>query len=155
MNRLKTFALYALGIIVFFIFSNFLIEVGLNSTYKDIEGKNNASEIEIIEAQATLVNGKISGKLNTNITEELYNKYIKLDLYSPRNVLLGTKYIEIKSLIKNTDKSFETYFKLQDVKYYNISIVDQKNEPETSEYFDQRLSRTAIMKGVIFALMCI
>ena len=155
MKRMKTFGLYALGIILFYIFSNFLIEVGLNSTYKDIDGKNNTSQIEIIEAEATLVNGRISGKLNTNITEDLYNKYIQIDLYSPRNVLLGTKYIEIKSLNENSDKSFETYFKSQHVKYYNISIVEQKETPETSEYFDIRLSRFVIMRSVVFALMCI
>jgi hypothetical protein len=152
MDRMKTFGLYALGIIVFFIFSSFLIEVGLNSTYKNIDGKNNVEQIEITNAEATLVNGRISGKLNTEMTKELYSKYIKIDLYSPRDVLLGTKYIEMKDVAINNN-SFETYFKLQDVKRYEISLVDEKENTEKEELFGIKLSKTQILIGVIIALI--
>ena len=61
MARMKTFLIYALLVVGFFIFSEFIISVGLNSSYKDIERKDNISQVEITEAKATLVNGKIKG----------------------------------------------------------------------------------------------
>ncbi len=39
MDRMKTFLKYALWLILFMIFSEILINVGLNSTYKKIESK--------------------------------------------------------------------------------------------------------------------
>lgn len=152
MDKMKKFLLYIILIILFFIFSNFLIEVGINTTYKEIKGKNNIEQIEITNAEATLVNGRISGKLNTEMTKELYSKYIKIDIYSPRDILLGTKYIEMKDLIKN-DNSFETYFKLQDAKRYEVSLVDQKGTSENEELFDVQLTGFEIMVGVMIALI--
>ena len=53
MARLKTFLIYALIIVGFFIFSEFIINVGLNSSYHDITRRDNTSQVEITEAQAT------------------------------------------------------------------------------------------------------
>ena len=39
MDRIKTFLKYALWVIAFAIFSEFIINVGLNSSYKKIERK--------------------------------------------------------------------------------------------------------------------
>lgn len=152
MDRLKTFALYGILIIIFYIFSSFLIEVGINSIYKGIQGKNNIEQIDITNAEATLVNGRISGKLNAEMTKDLYTKYIKIDLYSPRDVLIGTKYIKMKELVMNNN-SFETYFKLQDVKRYEVSLVDENNNSKNEESFDVRLTGFEIMMGVVIALM--
>lgn len=56
-----TFLKYALWIIAFWIFSNFLIEIGLNSNYKNIERKDEVSQVSIYQAEATKVNGRIRG----------------------------------------------------------------------------------------------
>ena len=40
MDRMKTFLKYALWGILFFIFSEIIINVGLNSSYKNMECKN-------------------------------------------------------------------------------------------------------------------
>lgn len=154
MDKLKKFLLYIIIILAFFAFSDLLINIGLNTTYKKIDGKNNIEQIDITRAEATLVNGRIFGKLNTPMTSELYKKYIKMDLYSDNNVLLGTKYIEMKSLATNNN-SFETYFKFQDVKRYEIFLVDEKAEEKSGELFDIKLSQTEILLGVIVALLVI
>lgn len=154
MDRLKKFLLYIIIGLAFFAFSDLLINIGLNTTYKKIDGKNNIEQIDITRAEATLVNGRIFGKLNTPMTSELYKKYIKMDLYSENNVLLGTKYIEMKSLATNNN-SFETYFKFQGVKRYEISLVDEKAKEKSGELFDIKLSQTEILLGVIVALLVI
>ncbi len=152
MDRLKRFLLYLIIGLAFFIFSDLLINIGLNTTYKKIEGKNNIEQIDITRAEATLVNGRIFGKLNTQMSSELYKKYIKLDLYSENDILLGTKYIDIRSLATNNN-SFETYFKFQGVKRYEISLVDEKAEEKSGELFDIKLSKTQILLGVLTALI--
>ena len=154
MDKLKKFLLYIIIILAFFAFSDLLINIELNTTYKKIDGKNNIEQIDITRAEATLVNGRIFGKLNTPMTAELYKKYIKMDLYSDNNVLLGTKYIEMKSLATNNN-SFETYFKFQNVKRYEITLVDEKAEEKSGELFDIKLSQTEILLGVIVALLVI
>lgn len=53
MDRLKTFLKYALWIIGFFILSNFLIYVGLNSNYRDLERKDSIQQVQIYQAEAT------------------------------------------------------------------------------------------------------
>lgn len=152
MDRLKRFLLYLIIGLAFFIFSDLLINIGLNTTYKKIEGKNNIEQIDITRAEATLVNGRIFGKLNTQMSSELYKKYIKLDLYSENDILLGTKYIDIRSLATNNN-SFETYFKFQGVKRYEISLVDEMAEEKSGELFDIKLSKTQILLGVLTALI--
>ena len=65
MDRLKTFAKYIIWIALFWIFSDILIYAGLNSTYKDISSKNSVPDgIQIIQMQATKVNGRIKLRVN-------------------------------------------------------------------------------------------
>ena len=55
MDKLKKYASYFVLLIVFFIFSNFLIYVGLNSNYRDINRQDNIGEVYVYQAQATKV----------------------------------------------------------------------------------------------------
>ena len=136
MSRLKTFVKYAIWIILFWILSDILIYYGVNSTYKEIKSKNEIqSQITIKNAEATKVNGRIKGTVTNNEENDLSGKYLKIDLYADSGNLLATEYEEIGKLRANEVKSFETYFKMQDVKAYEINIVDEKAEETTSEVF--------------------
>ena len=128
MGTLKKFAKYIIWIALFWVFSDVLIFFGLNASYDNLTTSNNSnipSQVEIERAEATLVNGRIKGKIKNNGEEDLNGKYMKVDLYSPRDVLLGTKYMEIKDLEKDGTKDFELFFKAQDVEHYDISFVDK------------------------------
>ena len=71
MKRLKTYAIYILILVLFFVFSRILIFIGLNNTYKNIEIKQPIPEgLSISSAKATSVNGEVKGK----ISEELNSK---------------------------------------------------------------------------------
>lgn len=131
MSRVKTFAKYALLIIIFWIFSDILIYVGINTTYKDMQNIGVLpTGVQVLQMQSTKVNGRI--KLTVD-NENLSGKYIKIDLYSDMGNILGTQYIEIGNIRENETKSIETYFKISDIKSYEISIVDEMGE--TSEGF--------------------
>lgn len=127
MDRVKTLFKYALWIILFWILSDVLIYFGINSTYKDIEKRNEiSSQITIDDAEATTVNGRILGSVTNSEDNDISEKYLKVDLYSDIGNLVGTNFLEIGNLGTIETKSFETYFKIQNVKSYEINIVDKK-----------------------------
>lgn len=130
MSRMKTFLKYVIWIVLFFIFSEFLINVGLNASYKDIKRRDATSQIEISQAQATLVNGKIIGTIKNSEEDYLTGKYVRIDFYSKRDILVGKKYIPITTTEVTTSQDFKVYFELKDVTSYEISIVDKKQEGE-------------------------
>ena len=135
MGRLKQIAMYFVWIVVFFIFSNFLIYVGLNASYTDLEKIDSAEEVKIYQAEATKINGRIRGIISneneSNIS--LTGKYVKFSLYSTRDILLGEKYIEIELL--NKDKqALELLFRIDNVSYYKVEIVDEKIVSDLGEF---------------------
>ena len=76
MDKLKKYFIYILLLVGFFILSNFLINVGLNSTYKKITRKeDNLSQVVIYQEEATFVNGRIKGIVSNTSTINV--KYIK------------------------------------------------------------------------------
>lgn len=150
MSRLKTFAKYAIWLILFWILSDILIYYGVNSTYKNLKIKNEIpSQITIKNAEATKVNGRIKGTIANKEDSDMSGKYLKIDLYSDNGNLLATEYEEIGNLRTNEVKNFETYFKMQDVKEYDISVVDEKTEEATTGVFMTEDMKTA---GVLLLL---
>ena len=127
MDRVKTLFKYALWIMLFWILSDVLIFFGINSTYKDIVSKSEISnQITINDAEATTVNGRILGSVTNSEDNDISEKYLKVDLYSDIGNLVGTNFLEIGNLGTIETKNFETYFKIQNVKSYEINIVDKK-----------------------------
>ena len=149
MDRVKTLFKYALWLVLFIIFSNFLINVGLNSTYKSIERKDNVEQVNIYQAEATLVNGRIRGLIK-NTNGELSGKYVKIDFYSERDVLLGSNYVQIGN---EEEQSLEVLFKQDDVKSYEISIVAQKEPGEEISIIPEDLTTSEIVVATVITLL--
>ena len=127
MNSMKKYLIYVLWLVGFFIFSEFLINVGLNSTYKQIERTNENDAISIYQQEATRVNGRIRGILDKS---KVNGKYLKFDLYSKRNVLVGQKYIEINQDEDTPNQNFELLFKANEVSSYKVDVVNEKEQLE-------------------------
>ena len=127
---MKTLTLYVLAIIGFFLFSELLINASLESEYTKIGRRDEISQVVITQAEATRVNGRIKGTIKNSDKDYLTGKYLKIDLYSKRNVLVGKKYIDITTTQNNTTQDFSMYFELKDVTSYEVSIVDHKEEGE-------------------------
>ena len=152
MARMKTFLIYALLVVGFFIFSEFIISVGLNSSYKDIERKDNISQVEITQAQATLVNGKIKGIIKDSEQDNLTGKYVEIDLYSERDNMIGKRYVEINTTEVNREQEFHIYFEAEDVKSYSVAIVDEKQGGEL-KIIPEEWTKTEIIVATIFTLL--
>ncbi len=152
MERLKTFLIYALIIVGFFLFSNFIIDVGLNSSYHDIERRDNTSQVEITEAQATLVNGKIKGTINDDGDDSLTGKYVEIDLYSSRDNIVGRRYIYIETTDVKETQEFSIYFEAEDITSYSVAIVNEKEEGEL-EIIPEEWTKPEIVIATIFTLL--
>lgn len=148
MSRMKTFLKYGIWIILFFIFSEIMINVSLESTYHDIGRKDTIAQVTIFQAQATKVNGRIKGNIFNDSKNKIANKYLRVDLYSERNVLLGSKYIDVSNMRENETRNLEIYFKVQDVKYYEMKFTDDKEEGELPEMLKD-LTKKQVIFGVI------
>lgn len=153
MERTKTLLKYALWVILFMVFSEFLINVGLNSTYKPIQRKDNISQVNIYQAEATMVNGRIRGIITNSQPENISGKYLEFDFYSERDVFLGKKIIDINQLQENEVQNFELLFKLQEVDHYSVSILDQKPEGEEIEIFPEEWSKPEILLATAITLL--
>ena len=151
MERMKTFGRWALFLILFWILSDILIYVGINSTYKNIGQRGEIPNgIEVVQMQATKVNGRVKIKLNDT---SLSKKFVKIDLYSEHGINLGTQYLEIGNIKENESKEIETYFKISEVKSYELTIVDEKGV-STEGFMDTALSTLTVL-GIVIKLLAL
>ncbi len=128
MATVKKIAFYAILIVVFIIFTDCMIKVGLRNTYRTISGKIDVTSPEIImsEVKTTDVNGYAKGNIKNNSDKDIDRIYIKLDLYSKRDVNLGTEYLEINNLKIGKEQEFEIKYRYSNVNHYEITIIDSK-----------------------------
>lgn len=133
MDRMKTLLKYALWVIAFYIFSNLMIYLNIETTYQDIGRKDNLQQITVYQAQATKINGRIKGKIYNSVENKITGNYLRIDLYSERDNLLGSKYIDVSNMRDDETRKFEIYFKVQDVDHYEIKFTDEKEEGELPE----------------------
>ena len=154
MSRLKTFLKYVIWIVVFAVLSELLINASLKSSYADITRKDTTSQVEITQAQATLVNGKIKGTIKYDRKDSLTGKYVEIKLYSSRDNEVGKRYIQIQTTDVNQTQDFNFYFEKNDVKSYKISIVNEKEEGEL-EIFPKEMSRAEIFVATLFTMMMV
>lgn len=153
MARLNKFLLYAFLVAAFWIFSDILIYLSINTTYSNVDTKVFAisPEITIGQSEATYVNGFIKGSIRNNTEGIINDKYLKIDLYSPRDVKLGTKYVKIDNLEQNKYQEFEMWYKFTDVEYANITVTDDVIDASEEEFISQETA-TYLVLGTVLVL---
>ena len=152
MNRMKTLIKYALWLVLFYIFSNLMIYLNIETTYQNIGRKDNLPQVTVYQAQATKINGRIKGKIYNSAENKITNDYLRIDLYSERDNYLGSKYIEVSNMREDETREFEIYFKVQDVDYYEMSFTDEKEEGELPEMLKD-LTREQVIWGAFLTFL--
>lgn len=152
MDRMKTLLKYALLVILFYIFSNLMIYLNIETTYQNIGRKDNLEQITVYQAQATKINGRIKGTIYNNEENKITNNYLRIDLYSERDNLLGSKYIDVSNMRDDETREFEIYFKVQDVDYYEMKFTDEKEEGELPEML-QDLTKEQVIWGTFLTFL--
>ena len=145
--------MYALWVVLFIIFSDFLINVALNSTYEPIERRDNVSQVNVYQAEATLVNGRIRGLITNSEANNISNKYLEFDFYSERDVYLGKKIINVNELQPGETQNFEILFKLEDVEYYTVSVLDEKPEGEEIQILPDGMTTSQVILATVVTLL--
>ena len=153
MAKMKQYFKYVLLIAVFWIFSDILIYLSINSTYANVNTKiyTNSPEIIIGESKATYVNGVIKGSIKNNTDGIINDKYLKIELYSARDVKLGTKYVKIENLEVDKYQGFEMWYKFTDVDYANITVTDNIENVSEEEFLSQETA-TYLVLGTVLVL---
>lgn len=152
MDRMKTLLKYVIWLILFFVFSNLMINISIETTYQNIGRKDNIDQVNVYEAQATKINGRIKGKIYNKSENKITNTYLRIDLYSERDVLLGSQYVDISSLRDDETRNFEVYFKVQDVEYYKMNFTDEKVEGELPVML-QDLTKEQVIWGTFLTFL--
>ena len=153
MAKLKKYFRYILLIAAFWLFSDILIYLSINTAYDSVNAKvySVAPEVIIGDSKATYVNGYIKGSIKNNTDSIINNKYLQIDLYSARDVKLGTKYVKIDDLQINQYQDFEMWYKFTDVDYANVTVTD-KIENATEEEFLSQETAIYLVLGTVFVL---
>ena len=152
MNKLKKVVIFFGAIAIFYFVSNFIANVLINSTYKPIERLDDNQNIEVIQAEATLINGRIKA-----IVKDSSAKYMKLQLFSERDNDLGIRYIEIPEASENDMRPVDVYYKIDNVKQYKVDLTQEKGPDENLNIslFPSDISRGDILIGVLITLILI
>ena len=152
MDRMKTLAKYVIWLVLFYIFSNLMIYLNIESTYQNRGRKDNLPQVTVYQAQATKVNGRIKGSIYNSEANKITNKYLRIDLYSERDVFLGSEYIDVSTMRDSETRNFEEYFKVQDVDYYEMKFVDEKEEGELPEMLKD-LTKEQVIWGTFLTFL--
>lgn len=131
MSRLKTFFMYFLIVLLFFIFSNVMIKAFLRVSFYDMKSYDIKVEnafVDITEAKASNRNGYIKGTIKNTSNDIIQDKYLKVTLISKNNLDIGEKYIHIDKLEPEQIKKFEITFDYDNVKTFKIEMTDTKPE---------------------------
>ena len=142
-STMKKIMIWVLILAGVFVLSDFLIYVGINSTYKEIERQDENPQIAVYQADATYVNGRIRGVIKD--VGEVQGKYLKIELYTKRHVLVGKSYVEIKDIENSETQPFEVLFKANDVAYYKIDTVKEKEPGGELEILPKELTRGEVL----------
>ena len=136
MSRMKTFFKYFLALIIVYFLVNFLSVYLLRSTYKTKEYsiEDSILDIQVTSSQATYVNGQISGVVKNNTDAVVSDKYLKIDSYSKRDVLLGTKYVQLKNLNPGEETQFSSSFNYENIDHINVSVIDSSELPPPGDF---------------------
>ncbi len=67
--------------------------------------------------------------------DDIDKTYVKIDLYSKRDVLLGTKYVKIDNFRIGETREFRMGFKFTNVSYCKVTMVDSVDKEVTEEQF--------------------
>lgn len=127
--RMKVFLCYLLIFIFFFIFSDFMIYNYTKALYKPMtsyEVNVTSPEVTVEKAEASNVNGNVKGTIKNTTEEVINNQYLKFDFYTPRDINVGTKYIEVDKFYPDEEKNYELGFRYDNVSYVKVSMADEE-----------------------------
>lgn len=145
MSTMTSFRNYFVWIIAFFVVSVILENALINDMYKPISGStngnvtftgaiNNDLEVTVEESKATNVNGYLIINVKNTTGHYIKKCCAKIELFTERDVLASTKYVDISDFDVNQTKKFKINFKGTDIAKYAVSL--QEDSPDKTYILD-------------------
>lgn len=135
MNKLKTFLIYILIIVGFFLTSEFLsgqliqqMYVKLKGTVKEnfnYKGQEIAIDVDVVDAKATNMNGYVKAKVTNNTDYTIEKAYLRIELFAKTDVKALIRYLEIDNLKPGEQRDYELKFRAGYVDTYKIAVKDE------------------------------
>ena len=128
--RMRVFLCYLLIFVVFFIFSDVMIYFYTKSLYQPMDSYEiniTEPEVTVTLAEATTMNGNIKGTIKNTTNETIENEYLKFEFFTPRDVNVGVKYLEIDKLEPGEEKKYEMGFRYENVTSVEISKATEED----------------------------
>ena len=132
MSKLKTFLIYFLIVLAFFIFSTILENVLIKQMYNDMSGTVNDNfiysseivdiDITVTEAKATNRNGYVDLTITNNSNTYIAEAYVRVKLYTKSDVLAIDEYMEISGLSGGEERTYTLSFRGSYIRTYQISM---------------------------------
>ena len=136
MARMKTFLIYLLLLVGFFALSLILEDGLLYTMYAPIGGTQDSNlvisgqgvssdlSIEVIEAKASNFNGYIKVKIKNTSGHYIEKCCAKIDLYTRRNLLAATEYVDINNFEIDETRYYDIRYKASEIARYEIALVE-------------------------------
>lgn len=131
MKRMQTFFTYALIIIGFYFFSNFLINYGISNSYKDVdkanikmEQSNNGFEIEVDRANSNRRQAYFTGTVKNTSNKVIDKQYVKVDSYY-KGKLMQEKYLAFENMQPGEERKFKLLYSVGQIDEFKVSYVDE------------------------------
>lgn len=142
MDRMKTFLIYVLLIVGFFIVSVLLENGLLIAMYSQISGEfdgyysatNSEFSMDNVSAKACNVNGYLNFDWINTTGKFVDRCYVKIELYNERDLLADTEYIEVRGMQIGDVKPFHIKFKANNIESFRVSVVE--NMPDKTNIID-------------------
>ena len=157
--RMRVFLCYLLIFVVFFIFSDVMIYFYTKSLYQPMDSYEinvTEPEVTVTLAEATTMNGNIKGTIKNTTNETIENEYLKFEFFTPRDVNVGVKYLEIDRLEPGEEKKYEMGFRYENVTSVEISKATEedtlKATPEELE-ISPVISPVGIIGAILFSYL--
>lgn len=128
MERMKTFLIYFLIFVAFYVLTDVLVSVSLANSYKEMSCTKNDTtgySVQIGKAEATNVSGYVEGSITKKEDEQDAPKYLQFEFYSKYGHCMGRKYIDLGSISSGEKKDFKVNFELNNIVSYQISTVNE------------------------------
>lgn len=142
MNRMKTFLIYLILFVGFFILSVLLENGLLYNMYANITGTTDQTlvvsgdpvssdlKITIEEAKASNASGHLKIKITNTSGHYIEKCCAKVELFTKRDILAVTKYIDVNNFEIDETRDFEIKFKASEIARYAVTL--QESAPDTS-----------------------
>ena len=158
-NRMKNFFTYFLMFVLLYVIVDILSFGYIYSTYKTIEQYEivvTNPEVTVEKAKATNVNGFVEGKIKNNGQTTISNQYLKFDFYSERGVRVGTKYLEIESILQNEEMEYKVQFRFDNVQYFTVNLATQEEVDNAQEFeleIDDNIKGPLLISGILLLIL--